>query len=384
MRWRRRQPEDEVGQAPPSPDRRAPPATTRGWPKWAADALGVLYPVSLLVVWLALRFSHDTWWPLLVALYAPPFGWLFPAPIVLGVLWRWGNRRLCILSLAAVAFAVFALLGLGLGLGRDGRAARDPRAIRLVSYNIQLGERGIPGVVAQVIKLAPNVVLLQEAQANHGAELRQAFEGWHIDHRDQFFLASRFPILEVRQPPPLHYLAGEGGGHREGDGGAHFMAYTLATDIGPVDVFSVHTTSPREGLESMRGRGFLYELRHGHVLFGHDAGRLLFNAYRRRRQIYAVAAAARSSNRPVIVAGDFNMPAMSRVPRDSLTDLDDAFMRAGRGFGFTYPSRLPFLRIDRIFTGHGLRAVDFRVGDTRASDHLCVSAVITPQVGAAP
>ena len=229
------------------------------------------------------------------------------------------------------------------------------------------------------MKLQPNLVLLQEAHAGLTVELRQAFAGWNIDQRDQFFIASRFPILDVRQSGALHYRAGEGGGHRIGDGGAHFMAYTLDTPLGPVDVFSVHTTSPREGLEDMRGRGFLYELRHGHILLGQGADTLSFNAYRRRRQVEGLAAAERTSTHPVIVAGDFNLPALSRIVHDNLCDLDDAFTTAGRGFGYTYPTKLPFLRIDRIFTGHGLHAIDFQIGDMHASDHLCVSTLITSE-----
>ncbi len=339
--------------------------------------VGAGYPLGLLAAWLLLRFSGEGWWVPLVGLYAPPVGFLFPAPIALAVTWRWGTRRWFVLQLSAVLLALFGLLGLNLGLGHDGRAAQDPRAIRLVSYNIDLGARGVPAIAAQVMKLQPNLVLLQEAHDGLAVELRQAFAGWHIDQRDQFFIASRFPILDVRQPAPLHYQVGEGGGRREGEGGARFVAYTIDTDLGPIDVFSVHTTSPREGLEDMRGAGFLHELRHGHVLLGRGADTLTFNAYRRRRQVEAVAAAARASTHPVIVAGDFNLPALSRIAHDNLGDLDDAFARVGRGFGYTYPTKLPFLRIDRIFTSHSLRAVDFRVGDTLASDHLCVSAVIT-------
>lgn len=348
------------------------------WLRRVATIIGASYPLGLLVTWLVLRFSGEGWWLPLVALYAPPVGFLFPAPIALLVTWRWANRRWFALQLVAVLLALFGLLGLNLGLGHNSRAAQDARAIRLVSYNIDLGYHGIPAIVDQVMRLQPNLVLLQEAHDGLAAELRQAFAGWHTDQHDQFFIASRFPIVDVRQPGPLHYQAGEGGGHRgEGDGGARFMAYTLATDLGPVDVFSVHTTSPREGLEDMRGGGFLYELRHGHVLLGRGADTLTFNAYRRHRQVEGVAAAARASSHPVIVAGDFNLPALSHIVRDNLGDLADAFASAGRGFGYTYPTKLPFLRIDRIFTGHGLHAVDFQVGDTRASDHLCVGAVIT-------
>jgi endonuclease/exonuclease/phosphatase (EEP) superfamily protein YafD len=335
------------------------------------------YPLGLLTAWLLLRFSGEGWWLPLVGLYAPPVGFLFPAPIALAVTWRWANRRWFALQLVAILLALFGLLGLELGLGHNRRPGQDPHAIRVVSYNIDYGYHGVPAIVDQVMKLQPNLVLLQEANGGLAAELRQAFAGWHTDQHDQFFIASRFPILDVRQPGPLHYQAGEGGGHRDGNGGARFMAYTLDTPLGPVDVFSVHTTSPREGLEDMRGQGFLYELRHGHVLLGRGADTLTFNGYRRRRQVEGVAAAVRASTHPVVVAGDFNLPALSRILRDNLGDLDDAFASVGRGFGYTYPTKLPFLRIDRIFTGHGLRAVDFQVGDTRSSDHLCVSAVIT-------
>jgi vancomycin resistance protein VanJ len=339
--------------------------------------VGAGYPLGLLAAWLLLRFSGEGWWVPLAGLYAPPIGFLFPAPIALVMTWRWAARPWFVLQLLAVLLALFGLLGLNLGLGRDVRAGRDPNAIRLVSYNIQLGRRGVPGIVSQLVRLQPNLVLLQEAHDGLAPELREAFTGWHIDQRDQFFIASRFPIREVKQPARLRYKAGEGGALRDGEGGAHFMAYTLDTAFGPIDVFSVHTSSPREGLEGMRGRGFLYELRHGQILLGQDAHTLTFNAYRRRRQIEAVAAAVRASGHPVVVAGDFNLPSLSRVVDDHLGDLDDAFARAGRGFGYTYPSKLPFLRVDRIFTGHGLRAVDFRIGDTRAADHLCVSAVLT-------
>lgn len=354
------------------------------WLRRFAVIVGGGYPLGLLLAWLVLRYSGEGWWLPLAGLYAPPVGFLFPAPIAIFLTWRWANRRLLLLQLAAVLFALFGLLGLNLGLGHDSRAAQAAGTVRLVSYNIGLGYHGVPAIVDQVMRLQPNLVLLQEVHDGLAAELRQAFAGWHTDQRGQFFIASHFPILDVRQPAPLHYQAGEGGGHKAGDGGAHFVAYTLATARGPVDVFSVHTTSPREGLEDMRGRGFLYELRHGRLLPGRSADTLTFNAYRRRRQVEEVAAAVRAGSRPVIVAGDFNLPALSRVMRDDLDDLDDAFVSAGRGFGYTYPTKLPFLRIDRIFTGRGLRAVDFRVGDTRASDHLCVNAVLVADGSARP
>jgi vancomycin resistance protein VanJ len=348
----------------------------RRWLRLFAIAVGIGYPLALLMAWLLLRLVGERWWVTIVGLYAPPVGFLFPAPVVIAVAWAWAPRRILLLQVGSLLFAVFPLMGLHLGTLHGG-AAPEADAIRIVSYNIDVGFHGVPALVAQVQKLNPNLVLLQEAGDNLAAELTAAFAGWHTDLHGQFFVASRFPLTNVYEPPPIHYQAGEGGGQRGGDGGAHFVRYTVDSPLGLVDVFSVHTTSPHEGLDEMRGSGFLHELRAGHIPLSNGRGRLNFNAYRRARQVQGLAAAAAASPRPVIIAGDTNLPGLSRIFRENLDGFADAFASVGRGFGYTYPSKLPFMRIDRILTNGKLRAIDFRVGDTRASDHLCVSATIT-------
>jgi vancomycin resistance protein VanJ len=338
--------------------------------------VGVGYPLALLMAWLLLRLVAESWWVTIVGLYAPPVGFLFPAPLVIAVAWAWAPRRILLLQAFSLLFALFALMGLHLGSLRTGSAS-DASAIRLVSYNIDLGYRGVPGIVAQVKKLDPNLVLLQAAERGAATELTAAFSGWHTDFHDQFFVASRFPLTDVYVPPSLHYQAGEGGAQQSDDGGAHFVSYTIATPLGLVDVFNVHPTSPHAGLDDFRGEGFWYELRNGHFMFGGEHRRLLFNTYRRARQVQGLAAAATASPRPVIIAGDTNLPDLSRIFREKLGGFDDAFAAVGRGFGYTYPSKLPSLRIDRILTNGKLRALDFRIGDTLASHHFCVSATIT-------
>jgi hypothetical protein len=75
-----------------------------------------------------------------------------------------------------------------------------------------------------------------------------------------------------------------------------------------------------------------------------------------------------ATGRPIRAAGslvEFILPLLLTL--FGLLSLNLGLRR--RRFGYTYPSKLPFLPIDRIFTGHGLRAVDFHMGDTRASDH---------------
>ena len=56
---------------------------------------------------------------------------------------------------------------------------------------------------------------------------------------------------------------------------------------------------------------------------------------------------------PTFVAGDFNMPARGLAYRRLTGAMRSGFADAGLGFGSTYPSRRPLLRIDHIFSANG-------------------------------
>ena len=154
------------------------------------------------------------------------------------------------------------------------------------------------------------------------------------------------------------------------------MSYLLETPLGLVNVYNVHTTSPRDSIDELRGNGLREEIRTGRLFSGTKSGLIEFNAYRRMRQIGAAASAARASPYPVIIAGDTNLPGLSRFLAEQLNGFQDAFDAVGRGFGYTFPDRHPWMRIDRILINRQLQALDFRVGNTNASDHLCVFAII--------
>jgi len=78
----------------------------------------------------------------------------------------------------------------------------------------------------------------------------------------------------------------------------------------------------------------------------------------------------------IILAGDTNLPNLSPLLPRYLADYRDGFERAGWGFGYTYPARLPWMRIDRIFASKELRFVSFKTGCDGDSDHRCVFASI--------
>jgi endonuclease/exonuclease/phosphatase (EEP) superfamily protein YafD len=215
------------------------------------------------------------------------------------------------------------------------------------------------GVMSEIARYSPDLVLLQETGGQSGADafgdlLRGGYPtvfAWK-----DFVMATRYPAL------PNSAVQGNS-----------YYRQSLETPLGRVAVYNVHTVSPRHPLFALRERGGLKrELSSG------DASPLEVNAALRATQVRALAEAAASETDPVILAGDTNLPGLSPVLNRFLSSYEDGFSVAGWGFGYTFPTNelRPWMRIDRILAKGGpLRFVHFEVGHAfSASDHLCVVA----------
>jgi len=76
----------------------------------------------------------------------------------------------------------------------------------------------------------------------------------------------------------------------------------------------------------------------------------------------------------IIVCGDLNEPPYGYAYEELSDILDNAFQTTGKGFGFTYNGKLPFLRIDNQFYGKGLNATNFKLHkEMKYSDHYPIS-----------
>jgi endonuclease/exonuclease/phosphatase family metal-dependent hydrolase len=135
--------------------------------------------------------------------------------------------------------------------------------------------------------------------------------------------------------------------------------------------------SPRDGLDELRGEGFTYELQKGRLYETRAPAIIRLNTELRTSQIAAIASRA-PIDRPVIIAGDTNLPGLSRLLRVHFGRFTDGFSTVGAGFGYTFPARHPWLRIDRILVDERLRFVRFQTGRALGSDHLSVFAVLAP------
>lgn len=72
-----------------------------------------------------------------------------------------------------------------------------------------------------------------------------------------------------------------------------------------------------------------------------------------------------------IIAGDFNLPPRGLAYWMITRRYANSFA-AARGFGYTYPARLPLMRIDHVFTTNDMAPMRWRTINTGASDHLAV------------
>jgi len=239
-----------------------------------------------------------------------------------------------------------------------------------MSFNVSFGRPGMASVIEQARAFGADTVLLQDAKASFADELRNGFQGWNLRVDGEFVLATRHRLRDVFVPPDLTYP--------QGKGGAHYVHYTLETPLGLADVFNVHPTSPRPGLEEVRGNGLREEIVSGRLLAGKASGAVEWNAFRRTRQVAGIAERANACTNAVIIAGDTNLPGLSWIFSEHLGRYRDAFSLAGAGFGYTFPAHRPWMRIDRILVNDRLRPVEFRTGAATKSDHRSVFAALAP------
>lgn len=330
---------------------------------------GIVYLASVVGAALLLALVGESWWVTAVGLYLPRLPLAAPLPFVAVALWRIKSRRLLLAQALALVVVVFPLLGLT--VPTPGFANREAPRIRVLTYNINSGRGGVANLADEVDRYSPDVVLMQEI--GETTELVQTLKTRYatVDFWGQFLMATRYPVVSELDPEKLPFE----GRQRS----PHYVKYTMDTPLGPVAFYSVHPTSPRESLYSLRGdHGLRQELSSGH-LFSDDAlPKIHENVELRAFQVQAIAAAAAGEPGPAVIAGDTNLPGLSVIFRRYLSSrFQDGFAKAGWGFGYTFPSerkKRPWMRIDRILANDALRFVGFQVGTSSASDHLCVVA----------
>lgn len=101
--------------------------------------------------------------------------------------------------------------------------------------------------------------------------------------------------------------------------------------------------------------------------------KFLNGSVQRAEQIEALLGHTKNCQYPVIITGDFNDVPYSYNYFKLRANFSNAFEEVGKGFGFTFNGRLPFLRIDNQFYDSNISAHNFQtLTDVRYSDHFPV------------
>lgn len=293
-------------------------------------ALSTCAAISALLVGEATR-------PTLIALYLPRHP-LLAAALVAGLVAVGLRARLLVaLEVAVLLIVLFPIMGLQVSAPR-----RAERPLRLLTHNVFFGQLQPDAVVDEIVASSADIVVLQAARDSLGAHLAARLPDRATRQDGELLVSTRFAIRGVEAPEPLAPEAPP-----------MFVRYTLETPSGALDVVNIHPFSPRSAL--------------------FDRADARENVALRDAQLAAATSEARRAGRPFVMAGDTNLPGLSGVARRRFAGLSDAFAEAGLGFGYTFPARHPWMRLDRVLAGPGVRFVGAATGPLGASDHRAVT-----------
>jgi vancomycin resistance protein VanJ len=304
--------------------------------------------ILLLLVILEGAVAERHWFTTLLT-YMPQQPFCLPTAVLLVVVlykrqWRWAAVN----GLAA-AICVFLLLGVNVPLPRGGTPGTP---VRVMTFNIHHLSGGIDAVAGVIEREGPDILCLQEANpgryGNPVSQLTDRLLGWHVARSHDVAVFSRYPIRERRVHPV--------------PGTERAMLETVFQVEGRrFAVLNIHmsTSSTASSQRSPHNSRRTY---------------LRMSAAIRSRQVRMMLDIVDRSAYPMLIAGDFNLPPRGRLYRRLREQFDDAFGKAGWGTGYTFPARLPVMRIDYIFADRSFAIRRCYRPSTTASDHHAMVA----------
>jgi endonuclease/exonuclease/phosphatase (EEP) superfamily protein YafD len=321
-------------------------------------AAAIVHAVVTFVSAISLRYAAEASVLTTIGLYAPRWPLGLPVPVLLVALARRRWRGLFGLELCAAFCWLFPLLGLRLGSSRAPTPEREQ--LRVLSFNIDSNARS-PALLSTIRAANPDLIALEECGEEDAAFWKRKLPAYEWAVRDQFVLGSRYPISEVS--PAFQQ-------------GAAYVRFRLELPRGPVHFYSLHPPSPGLTMSALLSQQVLDDP----ARLVQVRRRIAANTRDRERQLLVITEDARSSQLPVILAGDTNLPDPSPVLARTFAGFHDAFREVGHGFGYTFPTQGrpfgPWMRLDRVFVNDSFRVLEFTTLPPAESDHLPVLAVV--------
>lgn len=338
---------------------------------WFRRALGwltVAYGIGLLLLLLSLEWCGERNWVFSLLLYAPIQTCLLPLALLTPacLLFRW---RLVVWHFLAVVMLLFGYMTF------RWSSVPPPTASELKAVSFNFGESNRGQFMSFLEAEKPDIILLQDAR-NRGADFAAKIPGMYASDLGQFALLSKFPIQKAALVDSA-----------QTDGQPVAARYEVQFKGRTIALYNVHLPTPRQQLSRfLGGRRILGDL------VGHGHREAVYGNYRdwvheRIRLGQALAGVLGQEQYPMIVGGDFNTPDHGYIYHMFAHEMTDAFTKAGRGWGLTFPGSThnpialygPWLRIDYFFVGRGWRVTECRPEPGRKSQHKAVFARFLPQ-----
>ncbi|XXT14695.1 endonuclease/exonuclease/phosphatase family protein [Sorangium sp. So ce429] len=375
---------EQSSEAPPDPRE---PAARRPAPRWRrlralVLASAVLYLIVVASIWLALPIVGDRWWAGTLFLFGPrqvialPLLVIVPAALLV-------QRRALIPAALASMIVVGPILGFSVSL-RALIGGADRGDLRVASFNTGSRALSMERLKGFVSEARPDVLALQECSTPE-PELAAAFPGWFVHVDRGMCLVSRHPLLvaESRDRRDVWREGGHGAILRyaialpdraagaapvgsSGPGATAAEAPRPAAQAPPgartFSLLNLHLETPREAIEALMHGLWKQAAEHDRVIA------------LRIRESELARQWVDEAPYPAVIVGDLNMPVDSAIYRRFWSGFENAFSRAGLGFGATKRTRWFGVRIDHVLAGPGWTTERAWIGPDLGSDHLPILA----------
>jgi len=309
------------------------------------------YAAAVLSLIALIHWVGDDWWGVVILLFVPR--WVFLGPVSVLALasgvkrcyWHWAVQGATALAVAG------PLMNVSLPVRQLWTRAPAGERVRVVTYNLGTEPIRFGDFLRWADRTAIDIACFQEGRDDGSKRKALEAAGWHLSRNGR--LACRWPVVEdlPELKPNFDDL---------GRWSAMLERVRVRTPRGhEILAATAHLPTPRPGFE------LFLERRDPSVL-------RLHSAWWRGELTRVLARIAEVNDVPVLIGGDFNMPADDPTMTALRSYCRFAFEEAGWGYGYTRPTRHPFVRIDHILASPEWAVTDCRVGPDFGSDHLPV------------
>jgi len=336
----------------------------------------------------------------MVAPYIPPdkvvfpafaglaFFWIFLANLVLTVLLLFTKAKRAIPGIIMLLFSLYDVSQHYRFAPEESQSAKD--GITLFSYNCQglysnyektHGKVLSDSIARFIAGQQPDVVCLQEFRGVKEEEIKDFMDDFsgkidaHDFHYQRYFIDhsenSSLCLITLSKFPVVGRNAILLGKRRIG------MFTDLLIENDTVRIFNIHLQSTR-----LAQKDIDFVVNNAPDFQNADNYKNIYaklaNAYHlRAQQARLIALEINKSPHPVIVCGDFNDTPTSFAYHRISKNLEDSFIKSGKGLGNTYNNAfLPPIRIDYILYSKTFQSNAFSVLNAPYSDHFPVVAKI--------